>query len=193
MSDTASTIALKARQQFLKNNADLFSCLKSSKDEIFQTIMAEASLHRPTRETIADFAQEELLEQPNYHAREEARKYFQKVVYDEIASAFVRCFIRGVLKEAMRFTAEAAAEYEELRYIAGELERPYVAPAVPALSPAEALEAEVIADYNGAISTDKMKVKMNNRAYKDMYVRLSETNKLESRITSLHDAGQEVR
>lgn len=193
MSDTASNTALKARQKFLQLNPDLFACLKQSKDETFETLMADASLNRSGREAIGAFASAEYLDQPHFGAREEARKQFQSVVYEEICKAFCRCLLNGALKFAMRLTPEAGAQYEEIRMVAGELERPYVAPAVPALSPAEALEAEVIADFNGAISTDKMKVKMNNRAYKDMYVRLSETNKLSSRVTSLHDAGQEIR
>jgi hypothetical protein len=190
MSDTASNVALKARQQFL-NNADLFSCLKETKDEIFETLMASASLDKPTREEFAYYAKSEYLDQPHFGAREEARKQFQRIVYEGICKAFVHCFNNRALREAMNFTNEAAEQYTEIRYIAGELERPIIAPAAPVLSAAELLEQEVVSDYNGAISTDKMKTKLNNNvAYRNTYKRLAETNRLESRVTTLHDAGK---
>jgi hypothetical protein len=60
-------------------------------------------------------------------------------------------------------------------------------PPPPPLSAAEQLEAQVIADYK-ALPAAKMRAKMNtNVAYREMFNRLSESGKLESRVTTLHD------
>jgi len=91
---------------------------------------------------------------------------------------------------AIKFTQEAADQYTEIRYIAGELERPVAAKPVIVKTPQEILEDEVISDY-ATLSGDKMRAKMNaNRAYRDTYNRLAETNRLESRVTQLHDGAR---
>lgn len=59
----------------------------------------------------------------------------------------------------------------------------------PELTAIEKLEAEVIADFNGACSTTQMRKKMNDPAYRDVYNRLAQTDRLASRVTSAIVAG----
>ncbi len=109
-------------------------------------------------------------------------------LYRITAKFFCDAMSDGIFKVVMVPTPEADVELTELSYIIGNMKRP--APPPKPKSAAELLMEEVIADFNGAISTDKMKLKMNNRAYKDMYNKLAETDHLRSQITTAYDAGE---
>lgn len=187
--NTAQKITEKVLQEFRSNNRNVFSILKTPFDEIEQRTAAAAALDRGIREDIHFFS--EAIDQPDYHARNAAREDLRAAIYRSIAKAFLKVLSSGVLVYATKATEEADQEIQELKYLAGVEQRPKPIAAAPVLTPTEALEAEVIADYNGALSTEKMRQKMNsNAAYRNTYNRLSETNRLESRVTTLHDAGK---
>jgi len=181
--------SIKAKQKFLRN-AEFLVCLKDP-DKALPVVMASAELDPESVADVTAALDPEVFDQPHPGAREIARKSFEDEVYRAICKATVRCFNRGALRLAIKFTDPGHDEYLEIRYIAGELERPAAKPVVPVKSAPEQLEDEVIADYNGAIPTDAMKKKMNNNvAYRNTYKRLAETDKLASLCTQLHDGAK---
>lgn len=186
---TAQEITQKAMDSFLNKNRDLIACLKQKPEEVFQRTSAAASLNKADREEISFFAAN--VDQENTYARKVAREDLYQAIYATMARAFIKCLTNGAITQAMKLTNEADDQLMELKYIAGTEQRPAPKPVVPVKSAQEQLEDEVIADYNGALSTEKMRAKMNSDvAYRNTYNRLSETNRLESRVTTLHDAGK---
>jgi hypothetical protein len=181
--------SLKARQQFLKN-ANVFASLKNSPDDVFEIVMSDLAISKHFRDELEDFGRPEVIHQQNPAGRAEGRKVLQQIIYEAICQSFIRVYTRGAVRFAMKMTDAANAELMEIRYAAGDLQRPPVVPEVKPLTPQEALEEQVVADY-ASLSGDKMRQKMNsNRAYKECYERLASTDRLRSQITTAYDAGK---
>ncbi len=186
INQVASDLAIKVRTDFIRKNANLLSILNKTPEQILMVVMAAAELEKTARESVVFYM--EGLDQSDVYARKISREDFYNELYRITAKFFCDAMSDGIFKVVMVPTPEADAELTELSYIIGNMKRP--APAPKPKSAAELLMEEVIADFNGAISTDKMKLKMNNRAYKDMYNKLAETDHLRSQITTAYDAGE---
>jgi hypothetical protein len=181
---TPQEISRKVHQDFRRNNANLLTCLASSPDETMQVVSAAASLDTDLCEILESLMKH--MKNPDY--QKHAEKMFYQTLYAWMAKELVNGYNNGILILQMRLTDLADLEFTELRYVASLEQRP--APVVQ-LSPEEQLEAEVISDFNGGLSAQKMRLKMNDKAYKACYDRLAETNRLVSQITQLHD-GREI-
>ena len=133
------------------------------------------------------------IDQKNYYARNVEQDSFVKCLFAASCSAFHTLQERGVIVFATALTQEAERELENLEIAGG------IAPPRPILPPAktaaELLNEEVLLDFAGdaksgrrPISTDKMREKCrSNRAYRDAYNRLAETNQLHLQATQNHD------
>ena len=186
INQVASEIALRVRADFVKKNSDLLAILDKTPEQVLSVVMAAAELDKTARESVVFFMGG--LDQSDVYARKISREDFYNELYRITAKFFCDAMSDGIFKVVMVPTPEADVELTELSYIIGNMKRP--APPPKPKSAAELLMEEVIADFNGAISTDKMKLKMNNRAYKDMYNKLAETDHLRSQITTAYDAGE---
>lgn len=193
--NTAQEIAAKQMDKFLSANKDLLACIRETPDEIFRRTSAAASLDQETREDLERYIG--VIDQENAYARKVAREDLANTVYASIAKHFVELLQNGTFHFAMRLTDSADQQQLELRYLTGQLQRP--APAPKPLSAAQLLEKEVIEDFAGVksddptkrkppLSADVMRKKMNNSAYKEMYNRLAETEKLTSTATTAYTA-----
>lgn len=193
--NTAQEIAAKQMDLFLSTNKDLLACIRETPEEIFRRTSAAASLDQDTRDDLERYAT--IVDQENSYARKVAREDLARTIYASIARHFIELFQNGTFHFAMRLTDAADQQQLELRYLTGQLPRP--APAPKPLSPAQLLEKEVIEDFAGVksddptkrkppLSANAMRKKINgNSAYRVMYERLAETDKLKSQATTLHD------
>jgi hypothetical protein len=185
---TISKLAAEIKAEFLDQNRDLLACLSNSTEDVFTRMSAALTLDRELNEEFGFYG--EGVDQPGY-AGKEAKEDVRKLLRRSLAVAFNRGMANGVIRQKIKLTDIADSQLIELKIQAGLMEAPAQEPVVPIKSAQEQLEDEVAADFNGAISTDKMKAKMNNNiAYRNTYKRLAETNRLESRVTTLHDAGK---
>ena len=186
---TISEITFEVKGKFLDSNRDLFACLTNTPEDVFKRVLAAMKLDKALNDDFVFFS--EGIGQTG-HAGKLAEEDLAKSLNRAISVCFMRCFANGVIQQAIRLTEEADDQLMQVKIDAGLAQAPAPkAPPTPIKSAQEQLEDEVIADYNGALSTDKMRAKMNNSvAYRNTYNRLSETNRLESRVTKLHDIGE---
>lgn len=181
----ASKLSWDVEQDFIKKNSDQLVCLDRTPDEILKVVMASAELDREAREEILFWMKG--IDQPDPYARDVAQKDFKRVLYEIVARFFIQAIQDGVIKPSMEFTPEADAQLRELNFVLDPSLRPAPVPVIKPLSPAEALEQEVISDY-AKLSGDRMRAKINgNSAYRATYERLAYTDKLESRCTTNYD------
>jgi hypothetical protein len=150
-----------------------------------QVVSAAASLDTDLCEILTSLMNH--MGNPDY--QKHAEKMFYQTLYAWIAKELVNAYNNGILTLQMKFTDLADQEFTELRYVASLESRP-AAPAPPK-SASQLLEEEVIADFNGGLSTAKMRQKLNDKAYRAVYEKLAETDRLQSQITQLHD-GREI-
>lgn len=175
---------------FFSKNRDLIACLNQDIAAVEEATTASAMLNRGFREEMTSLM--EIIVQPNDYARSVGQKDFKEALYSAMAQSFLKCLNNRSLTYAIKATIEADEQYQRLKWAAGVEKAP--APPPAPLSAKEQLENEVVADFNGGLSGDKMRVKLNaNRAYRETYERLAASDKLASRCTSLHDAGREIR
>jgi hypothetical protein len=187
MSDTALKLTHEAARDFLERNKNLLALTREGAKGVMRRV--EASLALLDAESKGDvLLYLDVVDQKGY-AGQIARKDFRDAMYAAIAKSFLKAQRNLVIEFISKLTPEALAELESIEVTAGE--RQAAPPPPPQKSPQEQLEDQVLADYNGALSTDKMRAKMNsNAAYRDTFNRLSESGKLESRVTTLHDGGK---
>jgi len=171
--------------QFLERNKNLLALTKNGANDIVSRITAALTLDRGLQEQVEFYF--DVVEQPG-PAGIVAREACLDEIYSVICKAFLKIQRNYVVTFATKLTAEAISELEEIERVCG-LREP-LPPPVPQKSAQELLEEQVVADFNGALSTDKMRAKINtDKAYRDTFNRLSESGKLESRVTTLHDGG----
>ncbi|MGB7282882.1 MAG: hypothetical protein WBE13_11520 [Candidatus Acidiferrum sp.] len=183
---TAQRIAAEQMDTFLDLNKDLLACIRETPEEIFRRTSAAASLDQDTRDDLERYVT--IVDQENAYAKKVAHEDLARTIYSSIAKHFIELMNNGTFHFAMKLTDLADQQQLNLHYECGLLERP--APPPAPLSAKEQLENEVVADFEGAISADKMKIKMNNRAYRNTYNRLAETDRLRSQITRDHRIGE---
>jgi hypothetical protein len=187
---TANDLANDVRNEFLQKNSNLLALTRNGANDIMKRLSASLALDKQSQDEVLFYADAEYLDQKNYVARKDARETFKRCMYEAICRAFLKVQRNHKIEYVSKLTSEADRELEAIEIAAG-----YRLPAPlppPQKSTRELLEEEVIADYNGALSVDKMRVKFNsNKAYRDMFNLLSESGRLESRVTSFHD-GREV-
>jgi hypothetical protein len=188
---TANDLTQAAKQDFLDRNRDLLALTKNGANDVFKRIAAALALDQRLQDDVMTYADH--LDQPNAYARGVSRADFKREMYTAICKAFLKIQHNYVVEFISKLTPEATAQLEDIEIIGGlRTPRAVVPPPPPPLSAAEQLEAQVIADFRGGLSTDKMRVKMNtNVAYRETFNRLSDSGKLESQITTLHD-GREI-
>ena len=195
INQVASEIALKVRADFVRKNSNLLAMMDKNPEQILSAVMASAELDKTARQTVVFYM--EGIDQSDPYARKVAREDFYNELYKIMAEFFCDGMSDGIFKVIMSPTPEADAELLELSYILGNVKRP--TPAPKPLSTAQLLEKEVIEDFAGVksddptkrkppLSADAMRKKMNNSAYKEMYNRLAETEKLTSTATTAYTA-----
>jgi hypothetical protein len=185
MSDTANKLTQEAKTIFQTETRDLLALVRTGPNDVFRRVAASLSLDSEAQTDCLLYA--DILDQRG-HAGEQARDDFRKAMFVAICKAYLKIQRNGVINYISKLTPEAQEQLENVEIMAGErAPYPVAPPPPPPLSAAEQLEAQVIADYN-TLPTDKMRAKMNNNvAYREMFNRLSENGKLQSRVTTLHD------
>jgi hypothetical protein len=183
-----NTLVESVRESFLRNNADLLALTKNGVDDVMRRVAAALSLDEQSQSDVMIYTDTAVLEQRGY-AGKVARDDFKQELYKGTCRAFLQVQHNYVIEFVARLTPEAQEQLENIEITAGQrAPRPVEPPPPPPKSAQEQLEEQVIADYNGALSTDKMRAKMNsNVAYRDTFNRLSESGKLESRVTTYTD------
>ncbi len=192
MSTTASELTQLAKQDFMDRNRDLLALTKNGANDVFRRVAAALALDSEAQDDCLLYL--DVIDQKGY-AGQVARQDLQRELYRAICKAFLRIQHNFVVEFVSKLTPEAESQLENIEITAGQrAPRAVVPPAPPPLSAQELLEAQVIADYNGALSTDKMRQKMNtNVSYRETFNRLSESGKLESQVTTLHDGAKDFR
>jgi hypothetical protein len=184
---TINTLVANVREDFLRCNADLLALTKNGADDVMRRISAALALDEKSQSDVMFYTDTAVLEQRGY-AGEVARADFKKELYKATCRGFIKIQHNYVIEFVAKLTSEAQEQLEDIEIAAGErAPRPVEPPPPPPKSAQELLEEQVIADYNG-LSTDKMRAKMNsNVAYRETFNRLSESGKLETRVTSYVD------
>lgn len=172
-----------SQDKFEKQFADIIALLKGGTNELYTKMAAETHVHPEMMEHVfkSEIAYKNAA--PEYR---EIR--FQNLLEDRFLS-LCQMFIRLQERKAFNLTGwtqDANDAYLRMLEISGF--RQAAPPPPPPKTSAELLEDQVIAEFNGGLSADKFRQKLNtNVAYRDAYNRLAETNRLESRVTKLHD------
>ena len=193
MSTFISTAIDETTKLFLRNMKNVLAQLTNSTQDVLERIAAFMALDLASQERLRALANPALLEQPSEYARNLARDEFTRALYHEWARAFLAVQRNFVFEFATKPTEASIFELEDLEIAAGErAPQPAAVPPPPPPTPQEILDAQVIEDW-ALLPVDKMRKKLQNPAYKAAFDRLEAENKLRSQVTSLHDAGSEVR
>jgi hypothetical protein len=184
---TASDLTQQAKDEFLKKNANLLALTKNGANDVFKRISASLALDEGARADV-EFLMDTIDQKG--HAGQIARADFKSEVYKQICRSFLRVQRNAVILFVARLTAEAEAELDGIEVAAGE--RQPAPPPPPQKSPQELLDEEVRSDWK-TLRTDKLKLKLNNRDYKNAFDRLMAANELESIATTYTDGLAEFR
>lgn len=185
MSNTASTIALKVREDFIKKNADLLACLDKTPAEIMSIVMSAAELDRDARQTVMFYV--EGVDQSDAYARKVARDDFHRAMYEITAKFFCEALSDGVIGLSIDATPEADAQLLELSYVIGNAQRP--APPPPTKSAAELLDEQIREDW-AHLPAEKIRAKENDPKYKKRLRELLDSDAIKSQATSKYDVGE---
>jgi hypothetical protein len=110
-----------------------------------------------------------------------------------ICKAYLQIQRNGVVSYIAKLTPEAQEQLETIEILAGErAPHAVVPPPPPPKSAQELLTEEVLTDWK-RLPADKVKLKMNNSAYKAEFNRLMAADKLDSQCTTLTDGAAEFR
>jgi len=187
MKITASDLMQKVIQKFLSDNRDLLALVKSSSiDELRQKLSAVMQLTPEFTEEIMLHSEQSYLNQFGAAGRE-AREAFSRAAYKSVCQCFlqVQRNCQVIFNCRWENFPEAFAQLDAIAVAAGEKEA--TPPPPPPKSQTELLEEQVVSDY-ATLSADKMHANLRtDKAYRDTFTRLSESGKLESRVTTLHD------
>jgi hypothetical protein len=135
----------------------------------------------------------DILDQKDRYAREQARNDFRNSMYQAICKSFHRVLQNGAIEFVGKLPQEAQEQLEDIEILAGQrAPRAVVPPPPPPKSAAELLTEEVLTDWK-RLPADKVKLKMNNRAYKAEFDRLMAADQLDSQCTTLTDGAAEFR
>jgi hypothetical protein len=189
---TTNDLTQQAKNEFLDFNRNVLAYTEKGPTDIFKRITAALILDQEAQSDVMMYAP--LVDQKGY-AGQVAREDFSREIYKAICKCFLRIQRNGVVTFVAKLSGEALAELEAIEVSAGVREAPApIAPPPPPKSAREQLEDQVIADYNGALSTEKLRKKVNSdAAYRETFNRLSDSDRLQSRITTYTDGGAEFR
>jgi hypothetical protein len=187
---TTNNLTQAAKERFLDVNRDLLALTTNGSNDVFRRISAALALDTDAQTDVMLYA--DLVDQKG-HAGQIARQDFSEAMYKAICQSFVRIQKNLVVTWATKLTPEAEIQLEDIEIYAGEREpRPVVPPPPPPLSAAEQLEAEVINDW-AHLPTAKVRLKCNNRAYREVFDRLMNSGALKSQCTTLYNAGEQQK
>jgi hypothetical protein len=181
----------KAKDLFLDVNKDLLALTKTGPNDAFKRIAAALALDSEAQANCLLYV--DILDQRNQYAREMARDNFRNEMYSSICGAFLRVLKNGAVTFISKLTPEAQEQLEDIEIVAGQrAPRAVVPPPPPPKSAAELLTEEVLTDWK-RLPADKVKLKLNNRAYKAEFDRLMAADQLDSQCTALTDGAAEFR
>lgn len=123
-------------------------------------------------------------------AGEFAREEFSRSIYRSICLGFLKIQRNYMVRFATRLTPEAQAQLEEIEVAAGERQP---TPPPPPQKSAEEILVELIKEDWRKLSTDKLKKKMNDPQYRQVFDQLMASNQLEWVATSYTDDSAEFR
>jgi hypothetical protein len=187
MSSTANDLTQAAKNLFLDANRDRLALTKNGPNDVFRRISAALALDAEAQNDVMLYA--DIVDQRGY-AGEQARDDFRNAIYVAICKCFLRIQRNGVLEDVSKLTPEAQEQQENIEIAAGQrTPRPVVAAPPPPKSVAEQLEDEVRRDWK-FLGADKLKHKLNNRAYKATFDRMIAADQLGSVCTTLTDGGR---
>jgi hypothetical protein len=190
MSTTASEITQLAKQDFMDRNKNLLALTKEGPNGVFRRVAAALALDSEASQDCLLYL--DVIDQKG-HAGQVARQDLQRELYRAICKAFLRCQHNFVIEFATKLTDEALTELEDIEITSGQRSpRPVEAPLQPPKSAQELVTEEVLLDWK-RLPADKVKLKLNNRAYKAEFDRLMAADQLDSQITTLHDHSEEFR
>jgi hypothetical protein len=191
MSNIANDLTQKAKDLFLDVNKDLLAFTKEGPNGCFKRIAAALALDTSAQDDCMLYA--DILDQRDRYAREQARDDFRNTMFVAISKAFLRVLRNGAIEFVGKLTPEAQEQLEDIEIVAGQrAPRAFVPPQPPPKSAAELLTEEVLTDWK-RLPADKVKLKMNNRAYKAEFDRLMAADRLDSQCTTLTDGAAEFR
>jgi hypothetical protein len=191
MSDTANILTQKAKEVFLDSHRDLLALTKNGANDVFKRIAAALALD--TQAQTDCLMHVGIIDQRSEYARDVARDDFRNSMIGAICKAYLKIQRNGVIQYVSKLTPEAKDQLETIEIIAGERAPRAVLPPPPhPKSAQELLTEEVLLDWK-RLPTDKVKLKMNNRAYKAEFDRLMAADQLDSLCTTLTDNGVEFR
>ncbi len=185
---TIENLVQEVRQDFLRCNRDLLALTKNGPEDIMRRLTSALMLNDQAQDDVTMFVP--LVDQKGF-AGQVAREDFKR----ELGKAICKCFLQiqhnYVVEFVAKLTDEAETQLENIEIAAGQRTlRAVVPPPPPPKSAQQQLEDEVIADY-AALSSDKMRAKMNNNvAYRETFRRLSDTDRLQSKVTTYTDIRQ---
>jgi hypothetical protein len=184
---TANDLTQAAKQDFMDRNRDLLALTKNGPNDVFRRIAASLALDSQAQDDCLLYI--DLIDQKGY-AGQVARNDLQRELYRAICKAFLKIQHNYVVEFVSKLTPEAESQLEDIEIEAGQrAPRPVGAPPPPPKSAAELLTEEVLRDWK-FLPVDKLKHKLNNRAYKAEFDRLEAANFLETQITSLTDGSK---
>jgi hypothetical protein len=186
----ANDITQLAKQDFLDRNRDLLALTKEGANGVFKRVAASMALDSETQDDCLMYL--DLINQKGF-AGQVAREDLQRELYKGICKAFIEVQHNFVIEFVSKLTPAAAAQLEDIEIVVGLLPpRAVVPPPAPPKSAAELLTEEVLTDWK-RLPADKVKLKMNNSAYKAEFNRLMAADQLDSQCTTLTDNGAEFR
>src|SRR6202162_850796 len=187
---TVTKLVEEVRIEFLSSNRDLLALTKNGVNDVMRRVAAAMGLDTQAQEDVLLYA--DAVDQSGF-AGGVAREDFKRDMYRATCRAFLKCQHNYVIEFVARLTPEALTQLEDIEIAAGERAPRQVAPPPPPPKSAqELLEDDVRRDWK-FLPADKVRNKLNNRAYKTMFDKLMAEGSLESQITSLHDNGAEFR
>lgn len=187
MSNIANELTQKAKDLFQVESRDLLALTKNGAHDAFKRIAAALILDTQAQSDCLLYA--DILDQPSGYARDQARDDFRNAMLVAICKAYLKIQRNGVVSYVAKLTPEAQEQLELVEIMAGERAPRVVVPTAPPKTAAEMLTEEVLRDWK-FLPVDKVRHKMNNRAYKAEFDRLDAANLLETQITSLTDGSK---
>jgi hypothetical protein len=188
---TIQDLVQQVRQDFLMSKRDLLALTKSGPEDVMRRLTAGLQLDAQAQDDVSMFVP--LVDQKGF-AGQVAREDFKRELGKAISRSFLRILRNGAIEFVAKLTDEAEAQYEDIEIAAGQRSpRAVVPPPPPPKSAQQQLEDEVVSDY-ATLSSDAMRKKMNsNVAYRETFKRLSDTDRLQSRVTTFTNLDAESR
>jgi hypothetical protein len=193
---TTNDLTQQAKERFLDVNRDLLALTKNGPIDIFRRISASLALNTQAQDDVMSVVSASdgtnLLDQKGF-AGQCAREDFSREMYLAICRSFLRIQRNCVIEFVAKLTPEALEQLEDIEIVAGQrAPRAVVPPPPPAPTAAEQLEEEVRRDWK-FLPTAKVRLKMNNAAYKKIFDRLMDSGQLASQCTALSINGEVQR